>query len=96
MLVLRRDRSAVQRRVVQAEHERDRAIGADSRSKADAKLKRAAERLEHLDARLTQLEAREDDTYQRHRDHLLDRCFEPPRVEVLVDVPWSTYGHTDR
>lgn len=108
MLVLRRDRSAMQRRVLQAEHARDRAIGADARSTADAKLKRAAERLEHLDARLEQLRAREDDTYQRHRDHLLDRCFTPPSVEVLIDVPWSTTsparprrsgaeeGHTDR
>lgn len=96
ILVLRRDRSAVARRAIAAEHERDRAIGAQARSKAQAKLKRASERLEHLDERLAQLTARQDETYQRHRGHLLDRCFAPPSVEVLVDVPWiGSDGPTD-
>ena len=95
MKVLRRDRAQVARRVLQAEGERDRAIGADARSRAEAKLRRASERLEHLEQRLTQLAAREDETHQRHRGHLLDRCFAPPSVEVLVDVPWSGHGHTD-
>lgn len=89
VLVLERERAALQARLEAATEERDRAMSADARRRAEDRRRLAAEHLETVDARLDALRRRADETYEEQRSRLYARSFTAPKVDVLVDVEWT-------
>ena len=83
-LVLRRARGERAKRLAVAERQRDQALGADSRTKAVARVGELEAGIEDLDGRIAQLAAREDDTYQRWREDAHHRRFQRSEPERLL------------
>ena len=84
ILVLRRAREGLAERLGEAEHARDRALGADARGRAEARAQRLADELDKLDRQLEELTAREDDEYDRWKQHAHRRRYEAPTSERLL------------
>ena len=83
-LVLRRNRERHLRRLANAERARDGALGADSRAKADARVRQAEQEVERIDAQIEQLAARNDQTYRRWKTHAHGRRYTAPTVARLL------------
>ena len=83
-LVLRRNRERHLRRLANAERARDGALGADSRAKADARVRQAEQEVERIDAQIEELAARNDQTYRRWKTHAHGRRYTAPTVARLL------------
>ena len=83
-LVLRRNRERHLRRLANAERARDGALGADSRAKADARVRQAEQEVERIDGQIEQLAARDDQTYRRWKTHAHGRRYTAPTVARLL------------
>ena len=86
VLLLERQRDAINVRLGKAEAARDAAVGADQRDVAERALRRAQGELEALDEQLRGLRAGEDERYQRWRDRTVARRYAAPRIDHLFDV----------
>jgi hypothetical protein len=86
ILVLRRRQAAATAELDAATARREGAQGAESRTAAEQALATAHGKLESLDAAITQLVEREDDTWRRHQAHNERRRYAPPRRDLLLDV----------
>ncbi len=84
MLVLRRDREQHRKRLAAAERQRDQALGAESRAKAEAGARALEAGIERLDAQIEELVAGDDETYRRWRDHAHSRRYGRPEAERLL------------
>jgi hypothetical protein len=86
LLVLKRRRAEAEKALERAFARRDLAQGAEARTAAEASLTHAQAALDALDAGVTQLLARDDDTWRSQRAHNQARRYAPPRTDVLFDV----------
>ena len=84
MLVLRRNRERHLKRLANAERARDGALGADSRAKADARVRQAEQEVEGIDRQIEELADRNDQTYRRWKAHAHDRRYTAPTVDRLL------------
>ena len=83
-LVLRRNRDRCLKRLANAERTRDSALGADSRAKADARVRQAEREVERIDTQIEELAARNDETYRRWKTHAHGRRYTAPTVTRLL------------
>jgi adenine-specific DNA-methyltransferase len=89
LLVKRRVHEALSERLRKAEVERDAALGADARIRADEALQRLGSELEQLEGEIGRLAAREDDAFERWRERAHGRRYRPPRSERLFDLEFT-------
>ena len=89
VLVLERERDLRSERAEAARGERDAAIGADARTRAEKKVQRAEDHIDALDATLETLRAGDDERYRRQRDLAHTRRYEPPAHSIVLDIEWS-------
>ena len=89
VLVLERARADADRRLTTAEHQRDRAMGGEARSRADARAESVTAEIEALDERIHKLVTREDETYQRWKAHAHERRFGSPKIVRLLDAEFE-------
>ena len=82
--MLRRNRERHLKRLANAERARDGALGADSRAKADARVRQAEQEVERIDGQIEELAARNDQTYRRWKTHAHDRRYTAPTVARLL------------
>ena len=83
-LVLRRNRDRCLKRLANAERTRDSTLGADSRAKADARVRQAEREVERIDTQIEELAARNDETYRRWKTHAHGRRYTAPTVTRLL------------
>jgi len=86
LLVLRRRRSSLLERAEQARQRRDGATGSEARTEAEGSLLSLETQLAELEGSISQLENRNDDTFQRYLAHIQRRRFAPPVVELVFDL----------
>ena len=85
-LVCRQERASLTQGLERARKRRDDAMGADARVKAQAEMENNAVRIAALDRRISALEARQDEDYQRwHRIHH-DKRYQAPTITRLFTV----------
>ncbi|MBL8112019.1 MAG: hypothetical protein JNK60_03980, partial [Acidobacteria bacterium] len=82
----RGERAALERRADEARARRDGALALSARAEADAALVAASEEIETLEVEIDRLERRDDDTYRRCRDRLLERRYAPATVTRIFDT----------
>ena len=88
-LVLRRTRDDLARRLAIARRDRESAVGADSRGRADARVRALEGEMEDADRGLRDLAARDDETYRRHRERARARRYAPPCAERLLTAEFE-------
>ena len=86
VLILKRSREQVIQRILGERRERAAATGSDARTRVEALLERSERELEALDAELRRLQSRDDDGYQRWRQHAHERRYAPPEREPILDA----------
>lgn len=86
VLLLQRQKADAETEVEEATDRRDKAVGADSRTKADRVLRRRQEKLQELEDEVARLQRREDDDYSRWIERANQRRSQTPTVEVLLDA----------
>lgn len=86
LLVLRRRRQALETKIEDARLRREGAAGSDARTSADKAILAVETTLLEVEAAISQLENRDDETFQRYRDHIHRRRYTPPRAEVMFDL----------
>lgn len=91
-LLLERRRSQTLERVRDAERQRDAAVGAELRNRAETKLRERASALEAIEEQLDRLRRRDDPEYVRWTEHAHARRSRAPHVETLVDVRFVLEG----
>ncbi len=89
VLCARRERDAADQRQREVEARRDAAAGADARTAAERALRQAQEEHDALDAECARLLARDDAGYRRWRARALQRSYDPPQVERLLDAQFG-------
>ena len=85
-LVCRQERAASARTLERATKRRDDAMGSDARARAQAEMADTTARIAALDQRITQLEARQDEDYQRWRRHHHEKRYQAPTIARLFTV----------
>ncbi len=85
-LVLLQTKSALSRRLEEAQKQRVAAAGAELRQRAQRGLEAAAEQLEQVEQELARLARREDSEYLRLRELAYARRFSPPSKRLLVQA----------
>ena len=88
-LVLRRNRERHLKRLASAERARDAALGTDNRARADARARQAEQEVERLDGQITDLVARNDQTYRRWKTHAHDRRYTVPETTRLLSAEFT-------
>lgn len=91
-LLVEREREEQRTKVAAAERLRDSSVGADSRTKAEAALKRQAAKMEVIEAELERLRRRDDESYTRWMKRANDRYSRAPAVETLMDIRFELVG----
>jgi hypothetical protein len=91
-LLLERRRAQALERVRDAERQRDAAVGAELRNRAEAKLRERARALEALEEQIERLRRRDDPEYARWTEQAHARRSRAPEVEVLADVRFVLEG----
>jgi hypothetical protein len=86
LLVLRRRRQTLEKKAADARLRRDGAAGSDARTSADKAILAIETTLLEVEAAISQLENRDDETFQRYRDHIHRRRYTPPRAELMFDL----------
>jgi hypothetical protein len=86
VLVVRRRRDELLGRMETLRRERNAAIGAEARGRAEAALERCERELVALDGQLGRLQSRDDDGYQRWRQRAYERRYTPPACESIVEA----------
>jgi hypothetical protein len=86
VLIVRRRRDDLLRRIEASRRERSAATGSESRTRVEAALERSERELEGLDSELSRLESRDDDGYQRWRQHAYERRYTPPECEPVLEA----------
>jgi predicted nucleic acid-binding Zn-ribbon protein len=86
ILILRRARLERAEHLLSAEKKRDRSLGPDARTRAEAALQRLSAEVEELDQQIARLTARVDDEYNRWKQHAHSRRYESPRAERLLEA----------
>jgi hypothetical protein len=86
VLILKRSRAEVALRITGGQREREAVTGSDARTRLEALLARSQEELEGLDVELRRLQSRNDDGYQRWRQHAYERRYAPPQREPILDA----------
>ena len=89
VLVTRRARNSVAARLRKAVAQRDAALGADVRGRAEEKVKHLQAEDEQLDDEIERLATRKDDEYTRWRVDAHRRRYHRPHCERLFDVEFS-------
>jgi hypothetical protein len=86
VLILKRSREEVVQRISGERRERATVTGSDARTRVETLLERSERELEALDAELRRLQSRDDDGYQRWRQHAYERRYAPPEREPILDA----------
>jgi len=86
ILLLAKQRDAARERHAKAETERESAVGAEQRGRAETALRKAQSEIEGLDAEIARLEAGDDETYQRWRKHTQERRYARPEYQQILDA----------
>lgn len=86
LLLLRRRLATLRADRTEAHRAWEDAANADARTTAERRLKKLDVKIEGLELDAASLEARDDETYQRHRDALHARRFAEPTLEVVLDL----------
>jgi hypothetical protein len=86
ILLLAKQRDAARERHAKAENDRESAVGAEQRDRAETALRKAQTEIEGLDAEVARLEAGDDDTYQRWRKHTQERRYARPEYQQILDA----------
>jgi len=85
-LVCRQERASLTKRLESARKRRDDAMGADARGKAQAEMEAHAARIAALDRQISDLEARQDEDYQRWRRIHHAKRYQAPVITRLFTV----------
>ena len=85
-LVLQRTRRQHAQRLAAAERRRDQSMGADSRAKAETRVREAQGRIEKVERQLAALASHDDETYQKWKQHAHQRRYAAPRGERLLSA----------
>jgi superfamily II DNA or RNA helicase len=86
ILLIDRRREGERVRLAAAEAARDRAVGSDQRTRAEADLVASETEIERLDGELARLRARDDEVYQRWYERTHERRYRAPAVTRLADA----------
>jgi uncharacterized lipoprotein YbaY len=86
ILLLSRQRNLTLERLARAEVDRDAAVGAELRGRAEAALRKAQAAIDDLDAEIARLRAGDDDEYRRWRAHTQGRRYAPPELQQIFDA----------
>ncbi len=86
VLVRRRERERLEKRLTTAERDRERALGADHRERARARVSDLETRIATLGEQIDQLVSRDDEIYQRWRTHAHQRRYAQPQGERLLSA----------
>ena len=86
LLVLRRAQRAISDQLKQAEEQRNAALGADPRRRAEDRIQRLERELSDAEDRIERLAARDDGDYERGRSAAHRRRYEPPQAARLFDL----------
>jgi len=89
ILVLRRRREEQERRLERAIDRRDGATGSESRTAAERQVASIQEVLDPITVAIERLERKDDERFQKFREHIHERRYAPPRVEHLFDVQFA-------
>ncbi len=95
VLLLEQNRLDAVAALATAEQARDRAVGAEARTKAERTLKRRETALEDIEAELGRLQRRDDPEYEQFMAAANARRSRPPKVEVLCDINFEVVGRDD-
>jgi hypothetical protein len=86
-LLVQKARHAKQRiRLQEAERRREGATGSQARSEADFAVLKIQTTIDEIDATITRLAERDDQTFRAYREHINVRRYAPPRVTTLFDM----------
>jgi hypothetical protein len=86
LLVLRRRLGVARQSLRAAEDRREAALGADSRSQAELRVRAIQEEIDDIEGDVARLEARDDAEYQRWHQQVQTRRERPPEVNKILDV----------
>jgi adenine-specific DNA-methyltransferase len=86
ILLLAKQRDAARERHAKAENDRENAVGAEQRGRAETALRKAQAEIEALDAEIARLEAGDDENYQRWRKHTQERRYARPEYQQILDA----------
>ena len=86
LLVLRRAQREISDQLRQAEEQRNAALGADPRRRAEDRIQRLERELSDAEYRIERLAARDDGDYERWRSAAHRRRYEPPQAARLFDL----------
>ena len=86
LLVLRRAQREISDQLKQAEEQRNAALGADPRRRAEDRIQRLERELNDAEDRIERLAARDDGDYERWRSAAHRRRYEPPQAARLFDL----------
>jgi superfamily II DNA or RNA helicase len=85
-IVLRSRRTEHEQKLVRARTQRDAALGAEDRARAERQLDQLQSELDEIESDLERLEARQDDEYERWRQQALQRRYSKPECERVLDI----------
>ncbi|WP_394827337.1 SNF2-related protein [Pendulispora albinea] len=86
LLVHRRRRDDRLRKLEEAQVRRDSAMGSEARTAAERRVLELDVEVTELEAAIERLERREDKTFQRFHDHIHQRRYRPPTVDLLFEM----------
>jgi superfamily II DNA or RNA helicase len=89
ILVLEGGRAELDAALRAAVDKRDRAAGADARTRAEADVAAAERDLGEITEAIDRLRARDDPDYDKWRTEALMRRYAPPRVERLLEIAFA-------
>jgi hypothetical protein len=86
VLVSRRERASISEKLRSARDRRDEVVGSTARDRVEAEILRLAEKDETIERRITALDSREDEVYQKWRNEYHDLRYRAPKVTRLFQV----------
>ena len=86
ILVLGRQRDLALAQFAKAEANREAAVGADLRGRAETALRKAHIEIERFDAEIARLQAGDDDNYRRWRQQTQERRYARPEYQQIFDA----------
>ena len=89
ILVLRRRKSALERRLQDSERKKEKAGLPSVSAREGFSIRNTQAEIDKIEARLTELEAGRDPEYQRWREQLHERRYRRPTLERLLDVDFQ-------
>jgi hypothetical protein len=86
ILLLSRQRDLGLERRAKAERDREAAVGAELRGRAEIALRKAQTEIEGFEAEIARLQAGDDDNYRRWRTHSQERRYARPEIQQIFDA----------